>query len=82
MVPEYQTLNGDTVRISKYKNIYAKCYTSNWSEGVLWLKMLRVCATDRCGEEIVGTFYKNELEKTNQKEFRNAEVIMRKGDKL
>ena len=26
---------GDSVRISKYKNIFAKGYTPNWSEEVL-----------------------------------------------
>ena len=31
---------------------------------------------------IVGTFYKKELQKTTQKEFRNENVIKRKGDKL
>ena len=31
---------------------------------------------------IVGTFYKKELQKTNQKEFRVEKVIKRKGDKL
>ena len=30
------------------------------------------------GEEIVGTFYEKELEKTNQKEFRVEKVIKRK----
>ena len=33
-------------------------------------------------EEIVGMFYKKELEKTNQKEFRVEKVIKRKEDKL
>ena len=33
-------------------------------------------------EEIVGTFYENKLQKTNQKEFRIEKVIKRKGDKL
>ena len=33
------------------------------------------------GEEIVGTFYKNELKK-NQKEFRIEKIIKRKGNKL
>ena len=33
-------------------------------------------------EEIVGTFYKKELQKTNQKEFRGEKVMKRKGDKL
>ena len=38
--------------------------------------------SDLKGEEIVGTFYKKELQKTNQKEFRVEKVIKRKGDKL
>ena len=29
---------GDHVRISKYKNIFAKDYTSNWSEEVFVIK--------------------------------------------
>ena len=37
---------------------------------------------DLNGEEIVGTFYEKELQKTNQKEFRIEKVIKRKGDKL
>ena len=34
------------------------------------------------GEEIVGTFYEKELQRTNQKEFRIKKLIKRKGDKL
>ena len=37
---------------------------------------------DLNGEEIVRTFYENELQKTNQKEFRIEKVIKRKRDKL
>ena len=33
-------------------------------------------------EEIVGTFYEKELQKTNQTECRVEKVIKRKGDKL
>ena len=33
-------------------------------------------------EEIVGTLYKKELQKTNQKELRIENVIKRNGDKL
>ena len=29
---------GDIVRISKYENIFAKCYVPNWSEEVLVVK--------------------------------------------
>ena len=35
---------------------------------------------DLNGEEITGTFYEKELQKTNQEEFRIEKVIRRKGD--
>ena len=73
---------GDHVRISKYKNIFAKGYTPNWSEEVLaFSKKKRNRVTwayvinDLNGEEITGTFYEKELQKTNQKEFRIENVI-------
>ena len=37
---------------------------------------------DLNGEEIIGTFYEKELQKTNQKEFRIEKVIKKKGNKL
>ena len=37
---------------------------------------------DLNGEEIKGSFYEKELQKTNQKEFRIEKVIKKKGDKL
>ena len=67
---------GDHVRISKYKNIFAKSYTPNWSDEI------SVIINDLNGEEIIGTFYEIELQKTNQEEFRIEKVIKRKGDKL
>ena len=33
-------------------------------------------------EEIIGTFYEKELQKTNQEKFRTAKVIKKKGNKL
>ena len=36
---------------------------------------------DLNGEEITGTFYEKELQKTNQEEFRIGKVIQRKRDK-
>ena len=78
---------GDTVRISKYKNIFAKGYVPNWSEEVFVIKKVkntvpwRYVVRDLNGE-VVGTFYEKELQKTNQKEFRVEKVIKRKGDKL
>ena len=37
---------------------------------------------DLNGEEITGTFYENELQKTKRNEFRIEKVIKKKGDKL
>ena len=66
----------DIVRISKYKNVFAKGYTPNWSEEVFLIKKVKntvpwtYVINDVNGEEIAGTFYEKELQKTNQKEFR------------
>ena len=56
---------GDDVRISKYKDIFAKGYTSNWSEEIeLLLKKIKNTVpwtykmNDLNGEEIVGSFMK------------------------
>ena len=70
---------GDHVRISKYKNIFAKGYMPNWSEEVFIIEKV---INDLNGEEIIGTFYEKDLQKTNQEEFRIEKVIRRKGDKL
>ena len=78
----------DNVRISKYTNIFAKGYTPNWSEEVFVISKIKntvpwtYVINDLNGEEIIGTFYEKELQKTNQKEFRIEKVIKRKGDKL
>ena len=67
---------GDHVRISKYKKIFAKCYVPNWSEEVFVIKKIKRTVAWTCiisdlnGEEIIGTFYKKELQKADQKEFR------------
>ena len=37
---------------------------------------------DLNGEEIIGTFYQKEIQKTNQQEFRMEKVIKKKRDKL
>ena len=79
---------GDHVRTSKYKNIFPKGYMPNWLEEVFDISKIKntvpwtYVINDLNGEEIVGTFYEKELQKTNQKEFRIEKVIKRKGDKL
>ena len=75
---------GDRVRISKYKNIFAKGYTSKVfvikkvKNTVPWTYVIN----DLNGEKITGTFYEKELQKTSQEEFRIEKVIKRKGDKI
>ena len=75
----------DQVRISKYKNIFAKEYTSNWSEEVFVVIKIKntvpwtYVINDLTGAEIIGTFYEKELQKTNEQEFRIEKVIKRKG---
>ena len=79
---------GDHVRISKYKNIFAKGYTPNQSEEVFVIKKVKntvpwiYVINDLDGEQIIETFYQKELQKTNQKEFRIEKVLRKKGDKL
>ena len=58
--------------ISKYKNIFAKGYTPNWSEKVFVIKKIK---------NIV-TFYEKELQKIDQQEFRIEKVIRKISDKL
>ena len=79
---------GNHVRISKYKNIFAKGYTPNWSEEIFVIKEIKNTVpwthviNDHHGEEIIGTFYEKELQKTNQEEFKIDKVIKKKGNKL
>ena len=79
---------GDHVRISKYKSIFAKGYNSNWSKEMFVIKKVKdtvpwtYVINDLNGEEIIGTFYEKELQKTNQEEFRIEKVIKKKGNKL
>ena len=76
------------MRISKYKNIFAKGYTPYWSEKIFAIKeiknrVLRIYVIDDVNdEEIIGTFYEKVLQKIDQQEFRIEKVIKRNGDKL
>ena len=79
---------GDHVRISKYKNIFVKGYVPNWSEEIFIIKKIKntvpwtYVINDLNGEKIIGTFYENGLQKTDQKEFIIEKVLKKKGDKL
>ena len=76
----------DYVRISKYKNIFAKGYTSNWSEEVFVVSKIKntipwtYVISDLNGEPITESFYEKKLQKTSQEKFKVEKVLKRKGD--
>ena len=60
----------DRVRISTFKNIFAKGYTPNWSREIFVINKISdtvpwtYSLKDLNGEEILGSFYDRELQKT------------------
>ena len=60
----------DRVRISKFKNIFAKGYTSNWSREIFIVNKINDTVPytynikDLNDEEIIGSFYDRELQKS------------------
>ena len=60
----------DRVRISKFKNIFAKGYTPNWSREIFIINEINDIVPhtynlkDLNGEEIIGSVYDRELQKT------------------
>ena len=64
---------GDHVRISKYKNIFTKGYTPNWSEKDFVINKIKntvrwtYVINDLNGEKITGSFYERELQKLIKK---------------
>ena len=61
---------GDRVRISRYKNIFAKGYAPNWSSEIFIVDKINVAVPDTYNlkdlndEEIIGSFYDKELQKS------------------
>ena len=61
---------GDRVRISKFKYIFAKEYTPNWSTEIFIVDKINDTATytynlkDLNDEEIIGSFYDKVLQNT------------------
>ena len=68
----------DHVRTSKFKKSEEVFLIKKVKNTVLWIYVIN----DLNGEEVIGTFYEKELQKTNQQKFRIEKVIKRKGDKL
>ena len=74
---------GDKVRISKKKKTFEKGYTTRWTEEIFTIVKVKRTSpvtykiADLNGEEIQGTFYEPELQKTSQELFRIEKVIKR-----
>lgn len=80
---------GNYVRVSRVKNIFEKGYVGNWSEEIFQIKKIKntvpttYLLEDLQGEEIKGSFYEKELQKTKLKDyFRIDKVIRKKGNQI
>jgi len=78
---------GDRVRITKKKEIFEKSFTPRWTEEVFTVSQVQYTdpptykITDYNNEEIQGTFYEQELQKTSQEIYRIEKVIRKRGTK-
>lgn len=75
---------GDKVRMSRTKALFEKGYLPNWSEEVYTVERVQKTnpvtykIKDSLGEVIEGSFYNEELQKTNQEIYRIEKVIRKK----
>ena len=78
---------GDEVRITKKKKVFEKGYTTRWTEEIFTIKEIRETnpitykLEDLQGEEIKGTFYEPELQKTEQQIYRIEKIIKKEKGK-
>ena len=74
--------------MQEFQNTFFKGYTPNWSEEVFVIKKVKntvpwtYVINDLNDEEIIGTFYEQELQRTNQQVYRIEKVIKKKDDKF
>ena len=75
---------GDKVRITKKKKTFEKGYTTNWTEEIFTVVKVQPTIPftykieDTRGEEIQGTFYEEELQKTKQESLFRIEKVLRR----
>lgn len=79
----------DMVRISKYKHVFEKGYTPNWTTELFKIREVKITnpvtylLEDTTGRPIKGAFYEEELQKTKQPDvFLVEKILRRKGDKV
>lgn len=80
---------GDFIRVSKYKNLFAKGYTPNWTTEIFKVKTVKhtnpvtYLIQDLQGKDIYGGFYELELQKVKYPDVYLVEKVVRsKGNKL
>ena len=79
---------GEKVRIVKKKGLFDKGFVPRWTEEIFTISKTLYTdpptyrIKDYNDEEIHGTFYEPELQKTNQEVFRIEKVLRTKGDKI
>lgn len=80
---------GDFVRISKYKHVFEKGYTPNWTTEIF--KIVKVQITnpvtykldDMNNQPVLGGFYEHELQKTKNPDiFLVEKILRRKADRI
>ena len=75
---------GDKVRISRVKGLFEKGYLPNWSEALYIVDTVKntnpytYTVRDMNGEEVLGSFYTEELQKSTQEVFRIEKIIRKK----
>lgn len=75
---------GEIVRISKYKHLFQKGYTPNWTTELFKIAKINITSPttylleDMHGHNIKGGFYEQELQKTKQPDIYLIERIIRK----
>ena len=78
---------GDEVRIIKKKKVFEKGYTTRWTEEIFTITEIQNTnpitykLADLQGEEIKGTFYEPELQKTEQQIYRIEKIIKKEKNK-
>ena len=75
---------GDSVRIMKKKRMFEKGFTPNWSEELFTIeevkptKPITYKIKDKNSEEVKGSFYEQELQKSKQTIFRIEKVLKKR----
>ena len=78
---------GDEVRITKKKKVFEKGYTTRWTNEIFTIKEIRETnpitykLMDLEGEEIKGTFYEAELQKSKEQLYKIEKIIKKENGK-